>query len=61
MPNWTKEELVELSKSLRRKTKLALHKKEIHINRLEQLLKNAQSPLTYEEIKDIVNFSSFYN
>ena len=39
MPNWTKEELSELSKNLRRKTKLAMLKKEIHMNRLEQLLK----------------------
>ena len=54
MPNWTKEELAELSKSLRRKTKLALHKKEIHMDRLDQLLKNAQSPMTYDEIKTIV-------
>ena len=29
-------------------------KKEIHMNRLEQLLKNAQSTLTYESIKDMV-------
>jgi hypothetical protein len=54
MPNWTKEELSELSKNLRRKTKLAMLKKEIHMNRLEQLLKNAQSTLTYENIKDMV-------
>ena len=54
MPNWTKEELGELSKNLRRKTKLAMLKKEIHMNRLEQLLKNAQSTLTYESVKDIV-------
>ena len=60
MPNWTKEELAELSKSLRRKTKLALHKKEIHIDRLDQLLKNAQSPMTYDEINDIVKYAELY-
>ena len=54
MPSWTKEELHEISKNLRRKTKLAIFKKNIHMNRLEQLLKNAQSPLTYQHIKDIV-------
>ena len=54
MPSWTKEELHEISKNLRRKTKLAIFKKKIHMNRLEQLLKNAQSPLTYQHIKDIV-------
>ena len=60
MPNWTKEELAELSKSLRRKTKLALHKKEIHMDRLDQLLKNAQSPMTYDEINDIVRYAELY-
>ena len=59
MPNWSKEELYELSKSLRRKTKLAIRKKGIHMDRLDQLLKNAQSPLTYEEIKDVVRFARF--
>ena len=54
MPNWTMEELKELSKNLRRKTKLAMRKKKIHMDRLQQLLENAQSTLTYNNIKDIV-------
>ena len=58
MPSWTKEELHEISKNLRRKTKLAIFKKKIHMNRLEQLLKNAQSPLTYQHIKDIVLYGT---
>ena len=54
MPNWTIEELKELSKNLRRKTKLAMRKKKIHMDRLQQLLENAQSTLTYNSVKDIV-------
>jgi len=54
MPNWTIEELKELSKNLRRKTKLAMRKKKIHMDRLQQLLENAQSTLTYKSVKDIV-------
>ena len=58
MPNWTIEELKELSKNLRRKTKLAMRKKKIHMDRLQQLLENAQSTLTYNSVKDIVIYGS---
>ena len=54
IPNWDKEDLQELEGRLRRTTVSKIRKKKFVIERLGQLLGNAQSPLTYSEIKDIV-------
>ena len=56
MPEWNEEELSRIAGHLRRTTRSKLSKKKITMERLSQLLKNAQSPMTYKEIKDIVRF-----
>ena len=54
IPNWEKEDLAELEGRLRRTTVSKIRKKKIIKERLNFLLRNAQSSLTYEHIKDIV-------
>ena len=54
IPEWDKEDLKELEGRLRRTTMSKIRKKRFIMERLSHLLKNAQSPLTYVEIKDIV-------
>ena len=58
MPNWDKEELSHISGHLRRTTRSKLSKKKIIMERLQELLSNAQSPMTYTEIKDIVRLGN---
>jgi hypothetical protein len=54
MPNWEEEELEELSGHLKRQIKASLTMKKIHLQRLENLLENAQSNQTYENLKIIL-------
>tara|TARA_R100001244_G_scaffold121855_1_gene91511 strand:- start:178 stop:591 length:414 start_codon:yes stop_codon:yes gene_type:complete len=56
MPGWEREELDRISGHLRRTTKSYLSRKKIHLERLNQLWNNAQSSMTYNEIRDIVRF-----
>ena len=56
MPNWDKAELSHIAGHLRRTTRSKLSKKKITMERLKHLLDNAQSPMTYKEIRDIVRF-----
>ena len=54
IPNWEQEDLKELEGRLRRTTVSKIRKKKIIMERLDFLLRNAQSTLTYENIKDII-------
>ena len=54
IPKWDKEDLAELEGRLRRSVTSKIRKKKIIMERLDFLLKNAQSTLTYENIKDII-------
>ena len=54
MPNWEEEELEELSGHLKRQIKASLTMKKIHLQRLENLIENAQSEQTYENLKIIL-------
>ncbi len=53
MPDGLKD-LKELEGRLRRTTVSKIRKKKIIMERLDFLLRNAQSTLTYENIKDII-------
>ena len=54
IPNWEKDDLAELEGRLRRTTVSKIKKKKIIMERLDFLLRNAQSTITYENIKDII-------
>ena len=54
IPNWEQEDLKELEGRLRRTTVSKIRKKKLIIERLDFLLRNAQSTITYENIKDII-------
>ena len=54
IPKWDKEDLSELEGRLRRSVTSKIRKKKIIMERLDFLLRNAQSTLTYENIKDII-------
>ena len=54
IPKWDKEDLAELEGRLRRSVTSKIRKKKIIMERLDFLLRNAQSTLTYENIKDII-------
>jgi hypothetical protein len=56
MPDWNEEELNELAGHLKRQIKSSLSKKKIHLERLNELLNNAQSNLTYNEIREIIEY-----
>tara|TARA_B100000902_G_scaffold305505_1_gene293967 strand:- start:308 stop:745 length:438 start_codon:yes stop_codon:yes gene_type:complete len=58
IPEWDREDLDELSKTLRRKVLGGLRKKKFHMKRLDTLLKHAQSSLTYKEVRDIVIYGN---
>ena len=54
IPNWEQEDLKELEGRLRRTTVSKIRKKKLIMERLDFLLRNAQSTITYENIKDII-------
>ena len=54
IPKWDKEDLAELEGRLRRTTMSKIRKKKLRMERLDFLLRNAQSTITYENIKDII-------
>lgn len=54
IPDWDKEDLKELEGRLRRTTISKIKKKKFILERLAHVLSNAQSPMTYKEIRDIV-------
>lgn len=54
IPDWDKEDLKELEGRLRRTTMSKIKKKKFILERLAHVLSNAQSPMTYKEIRDIV-------
>ena len=54
IPKWDKEDLAELEGRLRRTTMSKIRKKKLIMERLDFLLRNAQSTITYENIKDII-------
>ena len=56
MPEWDEEELNELAGHLKRQIKASLSRKKIHLERLNELLSNAQSNLTYHEIREIIEY-----
>jgi hypothetical protein len=54
MPDWNEDELEELDGHLKFQIKASLTMKKIHQQRLENLIENAQSNTTYEDIKNIL-------
>ena len=56
MPEWDEDELNELAGHLKRQIKSSLSKKKIHLERLNELLSNAQSTMTNNEIKEILEY-----
>ena len=54
IPKWDKEDLDELEGRLRKSVTSKIRKKKIIMERLDFLLRNAQSTLTYDNIKDII-------
>ena len=54
IPNWEKDDLAGLEGRQRRTTVSKIKKKKIIMERLDFLLRNAQSTITYENIKDII-------
>ena len=55
IPKWDKEDLSELEGRLRRSVTSKIRKKKIIMERLDyDYIRNAQSTLTYENIKDII-------